>query len=344
MQHMERATSAAGQLGRNAEILITDFVRLSAGERVLVVGDATHEREADALASSAKAAGATVARIDATPEVERLLGGADFWTSLPDHIVEAVNGSNVTIFTVDETFAFRLDHKVAETFRTGPACSVFKVDEGMDAWQLGPGYVDEILRTSEAIIGAIDGSDQVEVTSRAGTSVRMSLAGRRCLPVLPVPERGAPYGLSVPLWGEYNWAPVEGSVEGRIVIDGLTEAGSRMGVVAEPVVMTVEAGRVVDVEGGADADDFRKVLATDVGAAVVAELGVGGNPAALAGRETEKALLGTVHFGFGSNAAYPGGQNRSVVHVDGVVRDVSLSADGVSVLSDGKLVALAPSA
>jgi len=92
------------------------------------------------------------------------------------------------------------------------------------------------------------------------------------------------------------------------------------------------------VEGAADADEFRAVLATDAGAAVVGELGIGGNPHAMPGHETEKAFLGTVHFGFGSNHTYPGGRNRSAVHIDGVCRNVTVVADGRTVISDGRVI------
>lgn len=244
----------------------------------------------------------------------------------------------MTVFIVDETYAFRLDHQVGRLFQTGPDCSIFKIDFGMGTWGLTDNDVRRVVRIAERLTAAINGHDRVRITSRRGTDLTLSIAGRECLPIYPVPDRGAPYGLSVPLWGEYNWAPIEDSAHGRIVIDGLTEAGPTMAAVSEPVMMSIEGGRVVDVTGSRDAEDFQRLFKTDAGAAVVGELGVGGNPKALPGHESEKALLGTVHFGFGRNHVYPGGQNDSAVHVDGVVRDVTLTVDGEPVLLDGRLV------
>ena len=325
-------------LANDARMVVDAFLRLAPHERVALVADNAHLAEAAALADAISQVGALLTRLDATATVESLLAGHDFWIDPPDELIAACQASNVTVFMVDETYAFRLDHQVGRLFETGPDCSIFKVDSGMGTWRLTENDLRRVVRIGERLTAAINGHDQVRITSRRGTDLTLSIAGRECLPIYPVPDRGAPYGLSVPLWGEYNWAPIEDSANGRIVIDGLTEAGPTMAAVSAPVIMTVEDGRVIDVAGERDAEDFRRVFQTDVGAAVVGELGVGGNHKALPGHESEKALLGTVHFGFGRNHVYPGGQNDSAVHVDGVARDVTLTVDGSLVLLDGRLM------
>lgn len=321
-----------------ARTIIRDFVQLRPDETIAVVSDHEHRAEAEALTVAADAVGAAVISIDADQTVRRMLDSGEFWVDPPKHLVAALQQADVSLFTVDETYAFRLDHRVSSIFETGPNCSIFKLDAGMGSWGLEPGDSEAVTRDGKRIVAAIDGHDQVRITTARGTDLTLSVAGRPCLPIFPVPERGAPYGISVPLWGEYNWAPVEGTANGTLVIDGLTEAGRKMGTVGEPVVMTIVDGRVVDVAGGDDAEDFRRVFAIDEGAAVIAELGVGGNPKAMLGHETEKALLGTIHIGFGSNQTYPGGQNHSAVHIDGVARDVTLEVDGQLVISGGQVV------
>ena len=44
-----------------------------------------------------------------------------------------------------------------------------------------------------------------------------------------------------------------------------------------------------------------------------------------------------MHFGVGQNDEYPGGEVRSSVHVDGVVRNARLEADGRVLIADGRL-------
>lgn len=327
----------------DARRIVRDFVKVQPGETVSVLSDDSRRAEGEALACAAMECGASVIHIDVSQVVSRLMAASTFWLDPPANVVAAVQSSNVNLFAVDETYAFRLDHRVSSLFDTGPECSIFKVDLGMGTWRISPSDLANVEEIGVELVRAIEGHEEVRVSSELGTDVRLSIRGRSCLVVPQVPARGLPYGISVPLWGEYNWAPVEGSPTGVLVIDGLSEAGKVMGVVAEPVVMTVVDGRVCEVHGdGPDAEAFRAVFATDEGAAVVGELGIGGNPNALVGTETEKALLGTVHFGFGSNASYPGGANRSAIHVDGVVRHATVEVDGRVLLEGGHLVREAP--
>lgn len=324
-------------LRQDAQMLVHDFVRLTPNESVAVLYDDGHREQGEALVAVAREVASNVIAVDVTQQVDELLGSGEFWIDPPANLRTLVQATNVNIFLVDETYAFRLDHKIGGLFETGPECSIFKVDEGMGTWGLTKSDIDDVYQLGSAIISGLDSAERVHITSPAGTDLTLSLRGRVCLAIMPVPERGSAYGLSIPLWGEYNWAPIEDSAQGRLVIDGLTEAGKRMGVVSEPVVMVVENGRVVRVEGTTqDAADFRAIFATDEGANVLGELGVGGNRKAIAGRETEKAKLGTIHIGFGNNHVYPGGQNSSVVHIDGISRDVTIEADGRIVIANGE--------
>jgi len=321
----------------DARMLLEDFVRLAPDESVAVLYDDAHRAEGQALVAVARTVTSNVVGVDVTAQVEELLRSGEFWIDPPVNLHGLIQATNVNIFIVDETYAFRLDHKIGGLFKTGPECSIFKVDEGMGTWGLTRDDVKDVYQLAPRIISALDNAERVRITSPGGTDLTLSLEGRVCLAIMPIPERGSAYGLSIPLWGEYNWAPIEDATHGRLVIDGLTEAGKRMGVVTEPVVMTVENGRVVRVEGGQDADDFRAVLATDEGSNVLGELGVGGNRNAIAGRETEKARLGTIHIGFGNNQVYPGGRNtNSVVHIDGISRNVTIEADGRRIIADGE--------
>src|SRR5690606_14022823 len=122
------------------------------------------------------------------------------------------------------------------------------------------------------------------------------------------------------------------------VIDGGTEATKVSHEVDEPVRIEVSGGKAVDIAGGADADSFREAMQSDGTAAFVAELGPGSHQKALAGTETDNAVLGTCNLGFGDNGDYPGGLNRSAVHLDMLMRDVSVEVDGKVVIDAGRVV------
>lgn len=323
----------------DARMIVRDFVKVRPDETVSVFSDRPRRAEGEALTSAVRETGASVIHVDTSQAVERVLEGQCFWADPPPSVLACAQSSNVSLFVVDETYAFRLDHRVSSLFDTGQECSIFKVDVGMGTWQLTPDAIAKVEANGRALLRDTDGCDRVHITSGSGTDLCLSIRDRECLEVPQVPGRGLPYGISVPLWGEYNWAPVDGSPDGTVVIDGLSEAGATMMVVTEPVVMTVTGGRVTAVHGeSADAEAFRAVLATDPGASVVGELGIGANPDARMGTETEKALLGTVHLGFGSNASYPGGTNRSAIHIDGVVRNARVEIDGRLLIENGHLL------
>jgi hypothetical protein len=323
----------------DARAVVRDFIKLGEGETVTVLTDGPRRAEAQAVMAAAQDVGADAVLLDISHQVASLLLGDAFWVAPPAPVVAAVQASRVTVIVLDETYGFRLDHKVRSLFETGPECSIYKVDLGMGSWRLKPEDVAEVQRIGGDLRNAMSGADRVHVTSPAGTDVRLSIRGHECLPVEVVPERGKPYAIPVPLWGEYNWAPVRGSVNGTIVIDGVTEATSKLHVVGEPVTWTVANDAIVDVRGGQDAEDFRKVFDTDAGSSLIGELGIGANHRASFGTETEKARLGTVHFGVGQNDEYPGGEILSAVHIDGVVRNARVEVDGKLLIADGRFVA-----
>ena len=322
----------------DARTVVRDFVKLRSGENVTVLSDGPRAAEAAAVLQACQEFGAEAVLLDLSQQVASLLLSEAFWVDPPPPVIAAVQASDVTIVVLDETYGFRLDHKVRTLFEPSPECSIYKIDLGMGSWRLRREDVDTVERTGRELLAAMAGADIVHVTSPAGTDVRLSIRGRDCLPVDVVPARGMPYAIPVPLWGEYNWAPVEESVEGTIVIDGITEATPVLHVVSDPVTWTVTRDRIVEIRGGQDADDFRRIFDTDAGSSLIGELGIGGNHRAIFGTETEKAKLGTVHFGVGQNDEYPGGQIRSAVHVDGVVRNARVEIDGRVLIADGRFL------
>ena len=139
--------------------------------------------------------------------------------------------------------------------------------------------------------------------------------------------------------GEAYIAPVEDAANGSVVIDGSMVG---IGTLAEPLVATIERGRLVRMEGGDANGPYAEQLAVlferpENG--TVAELGIGTNEAAkLCGiiLEDEK-LYGTVHVAFGTNTSF-GGATKADCHLDGIVLRPTLYLDGTLVIRDGEFV------
>lgn len=128
--------------------------------------------------------------------------------------------------------------------------------------------------------------------------------------------------------GESYCAPIEDSANGSVLIDG-SIAG--IGVLKEPVVLTLENGRLVDASG----EDGQRLLQLlgDGNGRIIAEFGIGTNKKArLTGNVLEdEKVFGTVHIAFGSNKPF-GGKNEAGVHIDCVIKTPVVTIDGKPVL------------
>lgn len=324
---------------RDAQMVVGTFIQVKPAERVVIFTDFARRAEAEALAFAATEAGGDVIVIDISRQVADLLRSDEFFIPPAPHIHGAMEGANVGIFVTDETYAFRLDHKIYKVIETSADRSFFSIDPGMGTWGFSAADLAQVNDRAAKMLNAINGAEHVHVTTKLGTDLHLSLKGRECLYVSAVPWRGLASVYPVPLWGELNWAPLEDQTHGIVVSDGLSEATEKLKDVAGPVTMTIKGGRIIDVTGEtADAAEWRKVIKTDENANVIGEFGVGANHRALDATQSAKAMFGTIHLGIGENQMYPGGTNRSLVHVDAGVRNVTIVADGKLVLQDGQLV------
>ena len=212
-----------------------------------------------------------------------------------------------------------------------------EIDEDILTHEMSADY-DAVQALSAAIVERLEGREYVRVTTPAGTDCTFDLSGRSWLiDDGRVTGRGA-FG-NLP-GGEVYIAPIRPGAEGICVID-CSIAVPGLGILQQPIRLTFEGGRIVDVGGGAEADRVRAVIAeAGEGADIVAELGIGTNDQArLTGSIiTDEKVLGTAHVAFGDNEGNYGGDNKATIHVDGVMADASVWVDGTLTLERGVLV------
>jgi leucyl aminopeptidase (aminopeptidase T) len=194
--------------------------------------------------------------------------------------------------------------------------------------------VEGLRRKGEAIAEVLTAGSEARITCPNGSDLRLGLGDRKAIPDagdLTVP--GA-FG-NLPC-GEGFIAPIEGTSEGKLVIDGTI---ATLGKVSAPVELTVVAGNLVEATG----DDGIRLLellhAGGEGGTNVAELGIGTNEKAiLTGNVIEdEKLLGTCHVAFGASAAI-GGTVQVPVHLDCVVLRPTVTVDGTELVRDGELL------
>jgi leucyl aminopeptidase (aminopeptidase T) len=194
--------------------------------------------------------------------------------------------------------------------------------------------LEEIRRRGWAIVSAMNGGSEARITCRHGSDLRIGLEGR--LGIVDAGElsnRGA-FG-NLPC-GEGFIAPLEGTGEGTLVVDGSI---AEVGLLDTPTSLTVRAGHITDATGPEGTRLMELLTAHGPEATNIAELGIGTNDEAiLTGNilEDEK-ILGTAHVAFGASAAI-GGAIQVAVHLDCVLLEPTVEIDGETIVSGGDLL------
>jgi leucyl aminopeptidase (aminopeptidase T) len=194
--------------------------------------------------------------------------------------------------------------------------------------------LEEIRRRGWAIVSAMNGGSEVRITCRHGSDLRLSLEGR--LGIVDAGELSNRSAFGNLPCGEGFIAPIEGSAEGTLVVDG-SIAG--VGLLDTPTSLTVRGGRLTDATGADGAALLELLTVHGEEATTVAELGIGTNEEAiLTGNilEDEK-ILGTAHVAFGASAAI-GGTIQVPVHLDCVLLEPTVEIDGEAIVSGGDLL------
>jgi len=177
-------------------------------------------------------------------------------------------------------------------------------------------------------------SKEVRITSPLGTDLCGEVKGRPVqyeTGLFKNPGQFAAFPDS-----EINISPVEGTAEGKAVIDvSIMSIGITM---YDPVTLFIKGGKIVDIQGGVAAKKFRQTLDAleNEKAFNYAEFGIGLNPCArlCATNLEDLGRLGNCHCGIGSNFAI-GGKVLAPNHHDAMFKDASVYFDGKLVLDKG---------
>ncbi len=134
-------------------------------------------------------------------------------------------------------------------------------------------------------------------------------------------------------------SPIEGTAEG-VLVNPFAVEKREIAFPKEPMRIEVRQGRIASITGGSEAT-FLAQLVDQSGetARNIAEFAMGTNPAARLGvnlRENKKAW-GTAHIGIGDNKSL-GGSVDSLIHIDLIFRNPTVTVDQTVLIKDGKVV------
>jgi leucyl aminopeptidase (aminopeptidase T) len=309
-----------GDLERAVDTIVGRCLGVSAGEELLVLCDPDRTELGDALLTAGLRAGADAVLTVLPPRAER-------GTEPPGPVAAALAAADVYIAPVIPSLSHTVARKTA-TERGVRGATMPGATADLVARLMSVDF-DAMAERCQAVAQLLTDADEAHVTCPRGTDMRFDLRGRSGISDDGDLTAGGAFG-NLPC-GEGFIAPAAG--EGTIVTSSL----ALIGLVDEPVTITVEDGRLTEAEGEAGARLVEMLTAHGETGRNLAELGVGTNDqATLTGNVLEdEKLLGTIHVAFGASAAI-GGTVAVPVHLDVVVLDPTLDVGDTRVVDAGR--------
>ncbi len=309
-----------------ARRILEQVLAVRAGERLLIVTDFQRPRSITDLLTDIAVQYGVHPVVVIMPARE--MGGEE----PPASVAAAMREADALIIQTSHSMTHTNAERAA--LRAGArVCNIREVDEEMmvhGGMTADYQEVDRITRRGVALLSAAAGA---RVTTSEGTDLSLDLSGRPAFGLAGFArEPGQFSGLPD---GEAAIAPVEGRTTGVVVNPYLIE---KIGRVTEPFRMEVAAGRIVRIEGGAQAANLNAILERKDpgGRNFAAELALGTNPACRLipkSREVKKRL-GQAHVALGDNLSLAGAV-ESAIHLDIILLGPTVVLDDRVVLEEG---------
>lgn len=315
------------EISRGCHIILETSANLKKEEKIVIVTDIHKLNIAISLAKSADSLGGKTIILIMMPEL-------CMHREPPVTVADALKGSDIIILPLTRA----ITHSVAvrEALKQGARAISLT---GFIMEMLRGGAIEADFRAIEPICqkmaNILTKGKRVLVTSPAGTKLEFDISGRTGNAMTGIAKKGkfTPFPNI-----EANIAPLEGTTQGKAVIDGSIPFIG-IGIPKNPITLEIKDGFVIGIEGSEEADRFREHLKTfnDPKVYNIAEFGIGFNPKAkLRGIVVEdEGVLGTAHVAIGTSASL-GGIVQASLHYDLIMRNVTIDIDGKVILSNGK--------
>jgi leucyl aminopeptidase (aminopeptidase T) len=312
-------------LEKAVRAVVRDCLGVAGGEEVLVVSNPATRALGERLRDEAEAAGGDALLVVIA---ERQSHAAE----PPDSVAAAMAAADVvfapTVQSLSHTAARRAATEAGVRVATLPGVTEEMLARVMSA------DIEGLRRKGAAVAAALDRGAEARISCANGSDLRLGLEGRRA--IADAGELTSPGAFGNLPCGEGFIAPLEGTAEGSLVVDGSI---ATLGTVDEPVRLTVSGGQLTDASGAEGSRLLELLTVHGADGTNVAELGIGTNEKAILTGEVleDEKILGTAHVAFGSSAAI-GGTVQVPVHLDCVVTKPTVEVDGKAIVRDGELL------
>jgi aminopeptidase len=196
----------------------------------------------------------------------------------------------------------------------------------------------DLAKKTRTIVNILKRAEEIEINTPNGTHITMTKGKRKVFSDDGILTKPGSFG-NLPA-GEVFLAPIEGSSEGKLVLQWAPTRELK-----SPITLIVKKGLVEDIYGDEPYIDFLKSkLFERPENRNIAELGIGTNDMAKRPDnilESEK-ILGTIHIALGDNSSF-GGIVQTPFHQDFVFFKPTLllrtkEGEKIYILKDGKMV------
>jgi leucyl aminopeptidase (aminopeptidase T) len=308
-------------LVRGARIAVNACMGVKRGEKVLIVTDPQRARVGQALFKVSEKVGARVLMV--------------LMQTLQRHGQEPPKPVAELMERADVVFApttYSLTHTQARLRATRAGARIASMPMITERMMGRGGMLAnyrEVEKLTRRVARRLDRAQKVRITTRKGTDLEFSVRGRRAHPDTGLFHKPGDFG-NLPA-GEAFIAPVEGTGEGEVLVDG-----SMVDVLKGTIRMKFENGKATEIRGSKKL--VRMLDESEPHSRSLAEFGIGTNPKArLIGNVLEdEKVLGTCHIALGDNSTF-GGRIRAGIHVDGIILKPTVKLDGKILMENGRL-------
>lgn len=315
---------------KGAKVLVEVCAGLRPSERVLIVADTENISIARTMAYAVKMIGAeyTIAVME-----PRKTHGEDPTLAIANAMLGADVVFAPTKFSLSHSKAREEANKYGVRFISMP-------DYREDMLKGGAIEADflEVQKTVNELAETLERGKRVQIMTPSGTNMVLNINDRLANKVSGVCREPGTWGSPPNI--EVNISPIEDESKGIVVVDGSIPM-PEIGVINEPFKIKVEKGRIVEINGGAQAEVFKGILEANnnPNCLVLGEFGIGLNPKArITGSMLEdEGAYGTIHFGWGHNYD-SGGRNIAPTHIDTVIKNPMVIIDGKTIIENGELI------
>ncbi|WP_406796598.1 MULTISPECIES: aminopeptidase [Brevibacillus] len=308
----------------SSKAILINCLALQANETFLVVADERKRDIGEAIWEAGKQLGAE-AMLMVMKEREK--SGQE----PPAAVAAAMKSADVVVCVTQHSLTHTKARKEAAANGTRLATMPAITEDMFLAGAISADYT-QVKALTERVTEMLTRASTVRI-EKAGKSLTFSIADRNGVPSTGMYVNPGESG-NLPS-GEAYIAPLEGTAEGQILVDG-SIAG--IGKIDSPLLLTIQNGRITEAEG-TSAERLLQMLGDQDGR-MLGEFGIGTNDKArITGvvLEDEK-VYGTIHVAFGSNNTF-GGTIVAGVHIDLVVKEPDVYLDDKCIMKNGKLLA-----